>query len=126
MPFAGVAAQPIDQRFQVSEAAELAEPNGGFFEIDRGERVGVGAVRLDPEAVEKGASDQMWRFALHRADPEVDAGLAKIHRQQLRMGIGHVQDARVAKTRKIVDAGAFGWTRHPRQCGRKRGAARKS
>ena len=40
---AGIAAQAVDQRFQVREAAELAETGGGFLEIEKGEGVGVGA-----------------------------------------------------------------------------------
>ena len=101
---AGVAAQPVDQRLQMREAAELAEPRGAFLEIETGEGIGIGAIGLDAEAIEESLADQMRRLALHRADAEIDARLAKIHRQQLRMGVGHVQDARVAEAFEIVDA----------------------
>ena len=57
-----VAAQPVDQGFQMREAAELAEAGGGFFEIQTGEGIGVGAVGPDAEAFEKGAADQMRRL----------------------------------------------------------------
>ena len=75
-----VAAQPVDQRLQMREAAKLAEAACGLLEIEKREGVGVGAVRLDAEAVEEGAADQVRRLACHRADPEIDARLAKIDR----------------------------------------------
>ncbi len=124
-PGSRVAAQAIDQRLQMREAAELAEPRGGFLEIEKGESVGVGAVRLDAEAVEEGAADQMRRLSLHDADPEIDARLAEIHRQQLRMRVGHVQDARIAEAFEIVDAAVVGARARPRQSRRERGSARK-
>ncbi len=114
-PGAGIGAQPVDQRLQMRKAAELAEPYRGLLEIEAGEGIGVGAVGPDAETVEKGAADQMRRPALHRADAEIDARLAKIHRQQLRMGIGHVQDARIAEALEVVDARRVGAAREPRQ-----------
>jgi hypothetical protein len=42
--------------------------------------------------------------ALHQADPDIDAGLAEIHRAELRMRIGKVKDARVAEAFEVVDA----------------------
>jgi hypothetical protein len=80
-PGADVAAQAIDQRLEMHKAAELAKASGGFLEIETGERVGVGTVRLDVKPIEEGAADQMRRPSVHRADPEVDARLAKINRQ---------------------------------------------
>ena len=107
----------------MGEAAELAEAGSGFLEIDTGEGVGVGAIGPDGEPVEKRAAHQMRRLALHRAQPEIDARLTKIHRQQLRMRVGHVQDARVAETFDIVDAGVVRAARHARQDAGKRGSA---
>ena len=123
---ADVAAQAIDQRLEMREAAKPAETGGGFFEIETGEGIGVGAVEADAEAIEKGAADQMRRAALHRADAEIDAGLAEIHRQQLRMGIGHVQDARIAEAFEIVNAGAIGSAADARQSAGERGGTRES
>src|ERR1700682_662051 len=122
---ADIAAQTLDQRLQMREAAELAEPNGGFLEIERREGVGVGAIRPYRKAVEKGAAHQMRRFSLHRADPEIDARFAKIYRQQLRMSVGHVQDARIAETFEIVNARAVGAARATRQSACERGSAGK-
>src|SRR6476646_2041949 len=86
------------------KAAELAESAGGFLELDAGESIGVGAVGADAETIEEGASDQMRRVAPHRSDAEIDARLAKKHRPQLHMGLGDVEDARIAEAFEIVDA----------------------
>ena len=104
------------------EAAELAESLRGLFEFDAGEGIGVGAVGADAEAIEKGLADQMRRIALHRADAEIDAGLAEEHRLELRMRIRHVQDARIAEAFEIVDA--VGAAREARQAAREGGRAR--
>ncbi len=101
--------------FRCAKPPSLPKRRGGLLEIEKGEGVGVGAVRLDAEAIEKGAADQMRRLALHRADAEIDARLAKIHRQQLRMRVGHVQDARIAEAFEIVDAALSARAREPRQ-----------
>ncbi len=105
------------------KAAELAESERGFLEIETAERIGVGAVGRDAKSIEKGAADQMRRPSLHRADPEIDARFAKIDRQQLRMGVGHVQDARIAEAFEVVNACIVGAARDPRQSSRKRGRA---
>src|SRR5439155_22740512 len=102
-----IAAQPIDQRLQMRESSELAETPGALFELDAGKGIGVGAVGADAEAFEKGAPDQMRRVALHAANSEIDARLAEIDRLELRMRIRHVQDARIAKTFEVVDAGTL-------------------
>ncbi len=94
---ADVGAQAVDQRLQMREAAELAEALRGFLEVDASEGIGVGVVRRDAEAVEKGFSNQMRRPPLHLADPDIDARLAEIDRTKLRMRIGEVKDARVAE-----------------------------
>src|SRR6185369_786717 len=78
-PGADLAAQPVDQRLQMRKPAELAESPGGFFELNAGEGIGVGAVGPDTEAVEEGASDQMRRVAAHRTYAEIDARLAEKH-----------------------------------------------
>src|SRR3979411_2891741 len=107
------------------KTAELAEACGGFLEIEKGEGVGVGAVGPDAESIEKGAADQMRRLSFHRTDAEIDARFAEIHRQQLRMGVGHVQDARIAEAFEIVDADSVSAARQARQRARKRRGACK-
>ena len=119
-----VVTQAVDQRLQMRKAAELAEAASGLFEIDGGEGIGVGTVGPDAEMVEKGAADQMRRPALHLADPDIDAGLAEIDRQQLRMRVGQVQDAGIAETFEIVNGGSVGGAGKARPSARQRGSAR--
>jgi len=76
-----IAAQAVDQGFQMGEATELAESSRRLLEIERGERIGVRAVWRDSKPVEKGAADQMRWPSSHRTKTEIDAGLAKISRQ---------------------------------------------
>ena len=116
-----IAAQPVDQRFQMRKAAELAKSSGGFFKFDTGEGIGVGTVGADAEAIEEGLSDQMRRVAPHRADAEIDARLAKKHRAKLRMHIRDVQDAGVAEALQIVHARIVGSSRAAGQADRQRG-----
>ena len=122
-PGSDVAAQPVHQRLQMRKAAELAESSGSLFKFDTGEGIGVGAVGADTEAIEEGLADQMRRVAPHRADAEIDAGLAKKDRPKLRMHIRHVQDAGVAEALQIVDARIVGATRQPREAARQGGSA---
>jgi hypothetical protein len=121
----GVVAQAIDQRLEMREAAELAKSRGGFFEIEKGEGVGVGAVGPDAKPIEKGAADQMRRLSGHRADPEIDARFAEIDRQQLRVRVGDVQDTRIAEAFEIIDAYVVGGARETWQRRRERGCARE-
>ena len=108
------------------KTAELAESSGSFLELDAGEGIGVGAVGADAEAVEEGASDQMRRIAAHRTYAEIDARLAKEHRPKLRVGVGDVQDARVAEALEIVNARITigGLRTEPRQAAGQGGGAR--
>src|SRR3954453_18170052 len=106
-------------------AAQLAEAGSGFLEIEASEGICVGAIGADSEPVDEGPADQMRRLALHFANPEVDARLPKINRQQLRMRIGRVQDARIAEPLELVDAGGIGGTRDAWNGARERGCARE-
>src|SRR5690349_13741504 len=53
----------------------------------------------------------MRGLARHLADTDIDAGLAEIDRLQLRMRIGHVQDACIAEALEVVDARRLGGAR---------------
>ncbi len=46
----------------------------------------------------------MRRPSRHLPDADIDAGLAEIDRIELRMGVGEVQDPRVAEPLEVVDA----------------------
>src|SRR3954466_203337 len=118
-PIPGLASQAVDQRLEMCEAAELAKTQGRLLEIETGEGMGVGAVALDAEPLQKSAPDEMRRLTCQRADPDVDARLAEMNWQQLGMRIGDVQDARIAEALEIVHAGALGSPRDPRPRGRK-------
>jgi hypothetical protein len=123
---AGLAAHPVDQCLQMRKTAELAESPGGPLELDTGESISVGAVGADAETVEESSCDQMRRIAPHRAYAEIDARLAEKHRPQLRVGIGDVQDARIAEALEIVDARIVvgGLRIEPRQAAGQGGGAR--
>src|SRR3954466_12738009 len=120
--FAGIAAQAVDQRLQMGEAAELAEAACGLLELEAAEGIGVRAVGPDGETVEEGAPDQMRRPSGHLADPDIDAGLAKIDRIELRMRVGEVKDPRIAEPFEVVNARGLSTARKPWQaerCGSK-------
>lgn len=117
MLLADIAAQAVDQRLQMGKAAELAETWRGFLELEAGESIGIGAVGADAEMVQECAADQMRRPSRHLADADIDAGLAKIDRIELRVRVGDVQDPRIAETLEVVDAGRLGAARKPRQAG---------
>ncbi|MGY4484465.1 hypothetical protein ACVWWR_003656 [Bradyrhizobium sp. LM3.2] len=116
--FAGIAAQAIDQRLQMGEAAELAEAACGLLELEAAEGIGIRAVGPDAETFEEGAADQMRRPSRHLADADIDAGLAKIDRIELRMRVGEVKDARIAEPFEVVNARGLGSARKPRQAER--------
>ena len=105
------------------KAAEFTETGRRLFEVNRGEGIGVGALRLDAEPVEKGAADEMRRPSSHRSDAEIDARFTKISGQKLRMRVGDMQNARIAEALEIVNA-AFGAVRSPRQFAGERRCAR--
>src|SRR5271169_4829629 len=104
------------------EAAELAESSRRLLEIERGEGIGIRAIGLDSKPVEEGTADQMGQPSRHRAKSEIDARFTKISRQQLRMGVGNMQDARIAEAFEIVNAGMVGAARERWPAARERGA----
>ena len=86
-----------DQRREVREAAGLAVGARGFLEVEIGERVRLARSRRDAEMLQQRLADQVRRLALGGAEAEVDVRLAEVHRQQLRVAVGEVQQARVAE-----------------------------
>src|SRR5579871_2299430 len=67
----------------------------------------------------------MRRLARHRADAEIDARFTEITGQELRVGVGDVEDACVAEALEIVDAGLSA-ARGARQSAGKSRGTRKS
>src|SRR5207237_10419346 len=61
-------------------------------------RAGLDAVRL-----EERFAHEVRRPPGGSGDSQVRARLAEMHRQELRVAIGHVQQARVAETRNVVE-----------------------
>ncbi len=92
----------FDQCRQVREAAHLAVGVGRVNIVETGESMRLNRVWLDTEMLEQRVADQMRRQAAHRTDAEIDLRLAEIHRVQLRMGIGDMQQADVAVLRQVV------------------------
>ena len=97
--------QPLDQRGEMCEAANLAIGSCRRDEISRGEGVRVARPRRDAEVAQEGPAHQMRRTSRSIAQAEVDARLAKVRRQQLPMTIREVQQMHVAKARHVVDVG---------------------
>ncbi len=96
--------EPLDQRRQVREAADLAVGARRLREVEVGEGVRLGRAGTDAEALEQRLADEVRRLAQGVADAEVDARLAEAHRLQLRVAIGEVQHADVAEARHVVEA----------------------
>jgi hypothetical protein len=78
----------------VAEPCQLRQ----HLEIQVGEGVRLRASRLDPVLLQKIDADQVRRLAV----ADVDARLAEIHRQELRMHVGDVQQAHIAEARHFV------------------------
>ena len=60
----------------------------------------------DAEVAQQGLADQMRRTSRGVAQAEIDARLAEVRRQQLRMTIGEMQQMHVAEARHVVDVRA--------------------
>ena len=98
----GIRAQPIDQRFQVGEAAHAAVTLCRLLIIEEGEGVRAAAAWRDAKMLEEGAADQVRRLPAHRADADIDARLTEKNRPQLGMGVGEMQYADIAEPADVV------------------------
>jgi hypothetical protein len=74
---------------------------------------------------EEGLPDQVRRLQ-PLADTEIHRGLAEVHRQQLRMAIGEVQQVHIAARRQVVQAGEGLASRPARGAAGQRGGHRGS
>jgi hypothetical protein len=70
----------------------------------------VKANACGPQAgrLQQGLAHQVRQPAAHVTDTEIDAGLAKMDRLQLRVAVGHVQERHVAERRDVVQASLCG------------------
>jgi ribosomal protein L18E len=92
----------------VRVAADLAVALGRLDEIEVGQRVRLARARLDAVELQQVLAHQVRRAAARRADAKVGRRLAKVDRQQLRVAVGHVQQADVAERRRVVQRLAAG------------------
>ena len=92
----------FDQRGQVRKATHFAVASGGFFKVQKGQRVGLGRAGPDFGCLQQMLAHQMRQVALHVADAHVDAGLTKVNRLELRVAVGHVQKGHVAEFRYVI------------------------
>ncbi len=81
------------------KAAHAAVSARGVGEVEVGERVRVAGSGPHAEVLQQRLTDQMRRLPGRGADAEIDARLAEVDRQQLRVTIGEVQQAARCQTR---------------------------
>ncbi|MNZ91933.1 hypothetical protein D3C78_1109380 [compost metagenome] len=93
----------LDQRGQVGKAADLAVALGGDLEVQVAEGMGAGRARLQAHGLEQMLAHQMGGVVLHRAQPQVDAGLAEINGLELGVAVRHVQQRHIAESRQLVE-----------------------
>ena len=86
----------------VCEAAHLAELFGRLDKVQIGKGVCLARSGLDTVVRQERVPDQVWRLTKHRADTQIDAGLAEVDRQQLCVAVGVVQQRDVAESGQIV------------------------
>ncbi|MCY1297115.1 hypothetical protein D9M70_465420 [compost metagenome] len=94
--------EPLDQRGEVRKPADLAVAARGLVEIEVGERMRLRRAGADAVVAQQRVADQVRRLAGVVADAEVDVGFAEIHRPQLRMAVGEMQQVDVAEARQVV------------------------
>ena len=79
----------------MGEPPNLAEALRGFAEVEIGEAVGIPQTH-GWKLVQQVFAHQMRQLSLRLADSQVDVGFAEIHGHELSVGIGDVQQPRVA------------------------------
>ncbi len=96
-------AQALDQGRDMREAAQLAVAARRGLVVEAGEGVRQPAAARHAEMLQERLSDQVRRLARRGAHPDIEARLAEIGRQQLRMRVGDVQQRNVAEGRQLVE-----------------------
>ena len=100
--FADLGAQALNQCLEVSEPPDLAVFSGRLREIEITERVPETRIGRYARRVEQGFAHEVRRPAPRITDAEIDIGLAEIDRQQLRMAIGEMYQARLPERRRGI------------------------
>ena len=85
------------------EAADLAVAARGLLEIEIGKGMRFEGARCDLEMFEQRFADQMRRFSARRAYADIDVGFTEVGRNQLRVTVGHMQQADIAEGRYIIE-----------------------
>jgi hypothetical protein len=88
----------------VAEAADAPVAPRGLLEVEVREGVRLRRARRHADRLQQPLADQVRQPARHVAHPEVHARLAKAHRHELRVAVGHVQQRHVAEGRQVVQA----------------------
>jgi len=99
--------QALHQGGQVRETADLAVGSRRRREVEIGEGMRLDRLRRDVELAQQVLADQVRRLAQCVGHAEVDARLAKVDRQQLRMAVGEVQEVHVAEAWQFVHPGVW-------------------
>ena len=96
--------EALDQRCQMRKAAHLAVAARGFFKVEVRQRMGLCGARPHLGCAQQMLTHQVGQIAAHGAYAQIDVGLAKVHRHELRVAVGHVQKRHIAKGRNVVQA----------------------
>ena len=92
---ATLAADRIDHGGDAIHAADAAIGFGERLEVGRGEHVGIERRGGDAERRQEILAYQVRQLAPGLANAQIERGLAKIDRLQLRMTVGHVQQSQL-------------------------------
>src|SRR5205085_5849467 len=95
--------QLLDECREMRKTAKRAVSLRCGAEIEVGERMRIAAPRWNTEMLQQRFADEMRWATGGRAKTEIDARLAKIGGQKLRVTIGEMQHAHVAETRDGVE-----------------------
>ena len=88
----------------MGKATDLAVALGGTLEIEIAEGMRLGRAGTNTELLEQRLAHQMRRAVETTGHTQIDTGLAEIHRQQLRMAVGEMQQRHIAKAGQVVEA----------------------
>jgi hypothetical protein len=112
--YAGIGAQPVDERLEMCESTKPPVAVGASLEIEKRKGVRLTAFRRYIEGLEKRLADQMRGPSGHAGDTKIDARLTEMNRQKLRMRIRHVQHTHITEPAYVIEFVAFDGARETR------------